>query len=232
MTVRADDSSGGSLGEGAAGGVMRALAWLPRLLVLHVLWILGTLAGGIVLGAAPATVALLHALDAREELPTGTVDRLRWVAARWREELLPAHLALGPFLLIGGAAAANLAAVAVGLAPAWFVPWGVAPSAVIGLWAVLAAQHAAALRVLRPTARTLQLWQAAAAGPVLLPLASLAWIVTIGSTLAASLVIVPLGLLLGAGIVLGATWALMVRIWRARMTMVTELGPQRTSTDR
>lgn len=205
----------------AVGGIMRALAWLPRLAVLHLAWILGALIGGIILGVAPATVTLIAALEEREELPTAFGERVRWAVHRWRDELVPANRALAPFLVIGLGAGGNLLAAGAGFAPGWFVPWGLAPTAVIALWALLAVHHAAVLRVLRPDAGTATVWRAAAAGPVLLPLASIAWLITTGAAVAAAVVIVPIGALLGAGIVLATTWALILRVWEARMDPLT-----------
>lgn len=42
---------------GRYGGLYRALDWVMRLAIINVLWILGTLAGAVVAGLAPSTVA-------------------------------------------------------------------------------------------------------------------------------------------------------------------------------
>ncbi|WP_106505633.1 DUF624 domain-containing protein [Brachybacterium timonense] len=202
---------------GALTGVMRALAWVPRLVGLHLGWIALVLAGGIVLGIGPAGVALVAELEERSDRPPQLQATAARVLGRFRRELVPASLAVGPFLVIGTAAALNLVLAGVGLAPGWFVPYGLGPAAVLLLWAIPAFHHAIVLRVLRPEVSIPDLWRAAAAAPVLLPVASIGWWVTIGSVLVVCAVIVPVGVLMGSGLVVAATWALLLRAWQGRI---------------
>lgn len=202
---------------GALTGVMRALAWVPRLVGLHLGWIVLVLAGGIVLGIGPAGVALIAELEERSDGPTDLRATATRIWGRFRRELLPASGAVGPFLVIGAAAALNLLLAGAGLAPGWFVPYGLGPAAVLLLWAIPALHHAIVLRVLRPEVPMPDLWRAAAAAPVLLPVASIGWWITVGSALLACAVIVPLGVLMGSGLVVAASWALLLRAWQGRI---------------
>lgn len=199
---------------GTAASVMAVLAWLPRLLVAHLVWIALTLLGGVVLGVAPATVTVLHML---EQETRGRRDGLRGLLRIFRRELVPANLAVGPFWLIAAAAGANILAVTVGSAPVWFVPTGAAAAVLLGVLGLVAGHHAASLRVLMPTAPLPTLWKAGLAGPVAIPLATAAWLITI-LALAAAVVVMPVvGLVVGAGAVTAVTWVLMLRIWREKL---------------
>lgn len=69
-----------------------------RALIIQGIWIAGTLAGGIVLGWAPATLA---AVDAAAHARRGEPITLRGAARVWREQWLRAQLVLGlPALLL------------------------------------------------------------------------------------------------------------------------------------
>ncbi|MBZ2197181.1 DUF624 domain-containing protein [Occultella gossypii] len=86
-----EPGSGGSSGSGTSGGsgafglVETITTWICRLAALNVTWLLQTLAGGVLLGIAPAT-SVLH-----QQLRTGLLDdvqrgyyRASW--GRWRRE--------------------------------------------------------------------------------------------------------------------------------------------------
>ncbi len=206
-------------------------------MLLHIAWLALSLLGLLVLGWAPATVTLVAALRARaggraeqdgqhpgaeeEVLPTHPRERMRWLLNTFRAELVPANLAVGPFALIALAAAGNVAGALAGIAPSWFGLGGVVASAVVAVYCSLAAAHAAALRVLRPEAPTPVLWRGAAAGPILLPLASGAWVVTVVALAVIGAIIVPVTLLAGAGLLLLVTQLLLVGVWEARLADVT-----------
>ncbi|CAM3601901.1 DUF624 domain-containing protein [Occultella aeris] len=77
--------SGGSVGSGAFGLVETVTTWICRLAALNVTWLLQTLAGGVLLGIAPATSVLYR------QLRIGLLDdvqhgyyRASW--RRWRRE--------------------------------------------------------------------------------------------------------------------------------------------------
>lgn len=75
-----------------------------RALVVQGICLLGTLAGGVVLGWAPA---ILAAMDAADRASRGEKLTLRRAAAVWREEFWRSQLVLGPpvlLLVLGGAA--------------------------------------------------------------------------------------------------------------------------------
>lgn len=76
-----------------------------RALLLQAIWLLGTLAGGVVLGWAPATMA---AIDAAHRAERGEPIRWRRAARVWRDSFLRSQLTLGLpglFLLLAVAAA-------------------------------------------------------------------------------------------------------------------------------
>ena len=121
----------------ALHGVMAALAWIPRLVLLHVAWVVLVLAGGVVLGIAPATATLVAALRG-DEAVEGAPRPVRAGAGRgtgpsWGRRTCAA----GPFLLIALAAAVNVALGVAGALPQWFFPAGFAASAVLGALALL-----------------------------------------------------------------------------------------------
>lgn len=203
-------------GEGAAAGVMAALAWVPRIVLAHLAWLGLTLLGGVVLGAAPATVTVLAALH-EDPVPGGARQRAAALLGRFRAEFVPANAAVGPFWFIAAAAGLNLLAAIAGWAPTWFVPVGAAVAAVLGAVTLLAGLHAASLRVLMPTAPLPVLWRAAAAGPFVLPLATAAWSVTALALAGITVAVPALTLACGAGVLCTVTWLLLVRVWRERL---------------
>lgn len=76
-----------------------ALRWL----LLHLLWIAGTLAGGVVLGILPATAAVLAVLRRDLRDPDGARERLdREFSAAYRAEFRAANRAGWPLLLVAG----------------------------------------------------------------------------------------------------------------------------------
>ncbi len=203
--------------------VMAVLAWVPRLLVLHLVWVVIVLAGAVVGGLAPATVVLVAEL--REGADDGPAARTRRVLDRLRAEAVAANLAAGPFVLIALAAGTNLVLGVAGALPAPFVPVGLPLAALLGVLATLGAAHAVALRVLRPEAPAPLIWRGALAGPVLLPVATASWTITLLATAAASAVIQPLGLLLGGGILVAVTTHVLTRAWQLRLERA--LAPSR-----
>src|SRR5690606_18917321 len=128
------------LDAGALGGVMAALAWVPRLVALHLCWVGLTLLGGVIAGIAPATTTMIAVLRGEERY--GSALR------RFRHELISANAAAGPFVLLAGCALLNLVLGIAGLLPAWFVPGGLVASVVLAGVALLALPHALCLHVL------------------------------------------------------------------------------------
>lgn len=70
---------------------------LLRALHLQLLWVLGTLAGGVALGWAPATMA---AADAARRAERGEPITLRRAALTWRDSFWRSQLTLGPPALL------------------------------------------------------------------------------------------------------------------------------------
>ena len=83
-------------GPGWALRVHAACDWVMWAMALNVLWIVFTLAGGVVLGAAPATVAAAHVTRLR--LRGEAFPALRTFARVWRSEFFRSHLVLTPAL--------------------------------------------------------------------------------------------------------------------------------------
>ncbi|MEE1650324.1 hypothetical protein V1260_05910 [Brachybacterium sp. J144] len=210
---------------GALGGVMAALAWVPRLLLLHLAWVVLVLAGGVVGGLAPATTVLVAELRRGAAADGGAPPaggpglgaRGRDLLRRYRRELVPANLVAGPFVLLALAAAANLALGTAGELPSWFAPVGLPAAVLLLVLGTIGAAHAVALHVLRPTAPAPLLWRGALAGAVLLPVATASWATTLLAAAAATVVIQPIGLLLGGGILVAVTTHVLTRAWQARL---------------
>lgn len=204
---------------GPSGTLMAALAWIPRLVALHIAWVLLVLAGAVVGGIAPATATLVAALRRQDEFAAadGTRQQVRGIWRRYRRELLPANRAAGPFVVIALAAGLNVVLGVAGSLPPWFFPAGFAASAVLLVLGVLAAAHAVALHVLRPSAPGPTIWRGALAGVVLLPVATGSWAITLVAAVLASAVIQPIGLLAGGGILVAVTTFVLVRSWQTRL---------------
>lgn len=198
---------------------MAALAWVPRLVALHLAWVALVLLGAVVAGIAPATTTLVAVLRRRDELEAvdGSRGLVAAVLRRYRVEFMPANRAAGPFVLIALAAAANVALGVAGALPEWFFPAGFAVSILLAAGMTLAAFHAIALHELRPSAPAPTIWRGALAGVVLLPLASASFTITVLAALMISAVIQPLALLAGGGILIAVTSSLLVRSWQIRL---------------
>ncbi|TDE94232.1 DUF624 domain-containing protein [Occultella glacieicola] len=115
--------SGGSAGSGGSGGlglVEAVTTWICRLAALNVMWLLQTLAGGVLLGLAPATSVL------SQQLRTGLLDDVqvgyyrdswrRWRQEFWRSQqryliplLTPVVLGFYLWMLRGQAVAVSIA---------------------------------------------------------------------------------------------------------------------------
>ncbi|WP_197517555.1 DUF624 domain-containing protein [Microbacterium karelineae] len=86
-----------------------ACEWVLWALTMNALWWLFTLAGAVVLGAAPATIAA--ATLTRRQLRGEKVRALRDFAAVWRAELLLANALLLPLLIPGALLAVTASAL-------------------------------------------------------------------------------------------------------------------------
>lgn len=204
-------------GSGALDRVLSWLGWVPRLVGLHLVWVFSAALPG---GAAPATTTLLSFLRSSELWHLSRASRWHWFREHFLRDWWSSTLKLGPFLLIATAAAIDLVAVFLGRAPNWFIPWGLSTVLLLGGWSTLAFPHAAALTVLRPQASVSQLWLAALAGPVIMPMTTFAWCVTVCCVLAISLVALPIGLTMGVGLLLITTWLLPLKRWEVRLQVV------------
>lgn len=203
----------------AVGGIMAVLAWVPRLVAVHLAWLVLVLMGAVVGGIAPATATLVALLHGDEEL--GLADGPRALAAallrRFRGELVAANRAAGPFVVIALAAGVNVALGVTGALPGWFFPAGFAASVVLLAIATPAAFHAIALHVLRPSAPASTLWRGALAGVFLLPIATASWAITLVATLLISVIVQPVALACGGGILVAVTTFVLVRTWQSRL---------------
>lgn len=208
---------------GAPGTVMAALAWIPRLVLLHLAWVLLVLLGAVVGGIAPATTTLIALLHGDEELEAADGPRALAAAVlrRYRDELVPANRAAGPFVVIALAAGLNVVLGVAGALPGWFFPLGFGAALVLVVIGSLAAVHALALHVLRPSAPEPMIWRGALAGILLLPLATASWTVTLVATLLISTVIQPVALACGGGILVAVTTFVLVRPWQSRLDAAT-----------
>lgn len=102
----------------AANAVAGGTDLVLRALAVQGIWLLGTLAGGVVFGWAPATLA---AMDAADRASRGEKVTLRRAAGVWREEFWRSQIVLGPpvlLLLLGGAALGATGAPLLVKAPA------------------------------------------------------------------------------------------------------------------
>jgi uncharacterized membrane protein YesL len=212
-----DASSSVTAPGGALAGVMDALAWVPRLVALHLCWTALVLLGGVIGGVAPATATMLAVLRGEEAYAR--------IPARFRRELVPANAAAGPFVLLGTFALLDLGLGVAGLLPAWFMPTGLVVAAPLAVLALLALPHALCLHALRPGAPATVIWRGALAGPVLLPIATGSWAITIMAAVIVSLLVRPLGLLMAGGILVTVTSLVLLRTWQSRLDIVRSVAP-------
>lgn len=157
---------------GWAGTAMRWLGWITGVVEVGVAWSLATLAGGLLLGWAPASVAasrVLGGLFGPEPSARPFLDVWRG----WRAELGRANRVCWPVSVITVLLAADLVAVAA--APRPYGSIGLALLGLIGCWLLLATGHLLSLLSARDTAEVpaARLWRAAAALPLLAPLRSI-----------------------------------------------------------
>lgn len=80
-------------GSGTTARLAGVLTWVVRLAGLNLLWVLGLLAGGVIVGFAPATVALAGVLRALLQGQEVRLWKDFW--QHWRSSLLPAQLSVG-----------------------------------------------------------------------------------------------------------------------------------------
>lgn len=201
----------GDEGTGWAGRVMTGLRWVEHLVLAQLLLVLGTLAGGVLLGLFPALDAAGRLLA---RLTTGdastSVWRDFWTAwrAQWRRAntLGAPAWALGALLLLD----AGVAAAVTGPAGAVLL----AGLTVVGAWTALVV--AFLVPVLRryddglvPTWRFLLL------APALSPGTSLAVLVTLAAIGLTAWFVPPVGVLVGASAALLASgWLVDARLDR------------------
>lgn len=135
--------------------VHAACDWVLWAMTINVLWWVFTAAGGVLLGAAPATVAAVHLTRRRlrgEAFPT-----LREFTRLWKAEFLPANAVIAPPLLVtallavqvAGSAASGALAQPVGLL---FTAAAVVSFLITAIVAPLYANYDLPLRAYLPTA--------------------------------------------------------------------------------
>lgn len=222
----------GAAGSTVVGGIMAVLAWVPRLVSIHLTWAVLVLLGGVVAGLAPATTTLVAVLRGDEEV-SPTAGLRGFTAAVWRRyrrELVGANRAAGPFVIIALAAAANVGFGLAGALPTWYFPLGFTTAVLLLVVATLAGLHAIALHTLRPVAPSPVIWRGALAGLCLLPVATASIAVTLTATVVIVAIIQPVGMLCGGGILVAVTTSLLVRPWQSRLDAV--LDPRRSSSGR
>ncbi len=187
---------------GWAGGVMLGLRWITLLVEINVMMLLGTLAGGVVLGLGPALRAGSAVAGAMTAEPTPW--RTFW--RTWRAGFGRTNLTFAPVWVVGvllwfdGVAVTLLdgparAALQVGLV-------------LVGVWAalVLAAWPRVTLRYDRGVGET---WRFLLLLPLLGPTTSLAVLVVLGATGLALWTLPVLVVLVGASFPLWATGRLV-----------------------
>ena len=215
-TAPEDAASAASSQEpSAVHGIMAVLGWVPRLVLLHLGWVVLVLAGGVVAGLAPATATMLRIL--RRDPAAGAAGRLRGVLFMYRAEFLPANRAAGPFMLISLMAGVNIALGILGALPEWFFPAGFLAALLFGAVSTLSSFHAVVIHVLAPDTPAPTVWTGALAGPFLLPVPTVSWVITLGAMVVIGAIIQPVAWLLSGGIMIAVTGAVLARPWQVRL---------------
>lgn len=136
------------MNTGWAGKVMVFLTYATQIVVANILWVCGVLAGGVVLGLAPATLSLgrlMTALALGE--PSSTPLKDFWKV--WRSRFWETNQRAWPFLILGALALADLYVFRISSVNGWsgtvglLVPFLIVMAAVIVAYAYL---HASLLR--------------------------------------------------------------------------------------
>lgn len=185
---------------GWAGTAMRWLGYVTAMVEVSIAWLLATLAGGVMLGWLPASVAAgttLHTLleDEPTSRPLGDTFRA-WRAAFRRANAVGWPATAGTILL-----AINTAVMSQGEGPLFIVVR--VATIVIGLWWILAVGYIVTL-LGTPATRGLpaaSMWRNAILLPVGSPGTSLAWFVTVASLAVICWVVPVVGVLAGPGLV-------------------------------
>ncbi|MBT0994207.1 DUF624 domain-containing protein [Cellulomonas sp. DKR-3] len=198
-------------GAGWAGRVMGVLRWVEHLVLAQLLLLLGTLAGGVVLGLFPALDAagrLLARLPAGD--PSTSVWRDFWSA--WRAGFRRANVvgaplwAVGALLVVDGGVAALLdgpgrAALVVGLV-------------VVAAWTALVVAFVPPV-LRRYDDAALATWRFLLLAPALSPGTSVAVVVTLTAIAATAWFVPVVGVLVGASVALLASgWLVDARLDR------------------
>ncbi|MFC0674617.1 YesL family protein [Brachybacterium hainanense] len=189
-----------------------------RLFLLHLLWVLGTLAGGVVVGVFPATAAL-HAvlrsdqheaaLEREDRLPPSRPGLWHEFWSAWRTELVRANTIGLVLVLLWGLLAADRAVVLAGVGAATPLVSGLVVALTVATLLLSATIWPLAAHFADPLPR---LWRMA----MLLLLSRPALTLSIGAVLAASVWLlgrIP-GLIPVFGIAL-TCWAISALIWRS-----------------
>ncbi|WP_114855976.1 DUF624 domain-containing protein [Brachybacterium sp. YJGR34] len=181
--------------------------WLA--LRINLVWILLTLLGLVVLGAAPATAAAAGAFRAaRHGVPVRVLPTM-W--ASFRAELLGANLRMLPLLVVQAGSLAMVWMIAAGA-----VDHPLATAALGTLAAVAAGWATVGLGMIAvvPRVRDQELlvtWRLALMLPAALPLRSLSAVALLLAWVLLCSLLWPLALLVGAATAIGLTGALLVR---------------------
>ncbi|MGX9348925.1 DUF624 domain-containing protein [Microbacterium sp. KNMS] len=182
----------GAAGEeaiGWSGRVMDVLGHVSRLLLVQGLWLGGALAGLVVLGVFPASVAAVRALEA----PSAPV---RAFVAAYREAFVRANLAGAGFQVAW-------LVVALDVAVSSSLPAGIASAAlaavtIVGAVSAVSAAYAVVALARAPRATTRTVLRFAVVAPWLTPGRALVVLAALGAVAAALLTAPPIALLFGA----------------------------------
>lgn len=187
---------------GWAGGVMLGLRWLTLLVEINLMVLLGTLAGGVVLGLGPALRAGSAVAGAMAAEPTPW--RTFW--RTWRSGFGRTNALFAPVWVVGALLWFDGVAVALLDGPARTAL--LAGLVLVGVWSalVLAAWPRVTLRYDRGVAET---WRFLLLVPFLGPTTSLAALVVLGATALGVGALPPLVVLVGASFPLWATGRLV-----------------------
>lgn len=200
------------------GWANTAMSWLGRLtgvVEITACWVLGTLAGGIVLGWLPAAVAagaVLHKLVGPEPSDRPFAEFFEV----WRANLTRANAVGWPATLALGMLALDLWILSHG-GPAWLGVLLVL-TVVVALVLVLAVGYLASLLML-PDARRLpaaRLWRTALVMPIVSPAATLVWSACMALLAVVVWILPVVGVLCAPGyVVLVTTWLTRRRLHQA-----------------
>lgn len=187
---------------GWAGGVMLALRWVTLLVEVNVMVLLGTLAGGVLLGAGPA----LHAASAVTSRMTHEPTPWRTFWRTWRSGFRRANVLFAPLWVVAALLWLDGAAITLMTGPVRAVLLGGLVLVLVWTAVVLAYWPRVVLRYERPFGET---WRFLLLAPLLGPATSAAVLVVLLVVWIAWTFLPVVAVLLGTSFALWATGRLV-----------------------